>query len=180
MEGTDGVYTITADLIADSEGIKFITTLGQWQPQYGMGDAAGVLAVNDGTGDDPLAVPVDADGTYDITVNTNDMTYSVVAAVSGPMLYVPGAYQGWAPDAAPAIVDADEDGVFTGVVEITGEDFNFKFTSEPNWDGTNYGAGDTDGTLSTDGGAGNLTVPAAGSYLFTVDINNLTWTYELQ
>lgn len=80
LNGTGGVYTLTADLIGGGEGIKFISVLGQWQPQYGMGANPGELAVNDGTGSDPSAVPVDADGTYNITVNTNDMTYTVVAA----------------------------------------------------------------------------------------------------
>ena len=41
----------------------------------------------------------------------------------------------------------------SGFVSLDGE---FKFTSEKSWDGVNYGAGAKDGTLSTDGGAGNL------------------------
>jgi len=79
MNGTDGEYTITTDLTAGGY-IKFITTIGQWQPQYGMGENPGELALNDGTGTDPDAIAVEADGSYTITVNTNDMTYTVVAA----------------------------------------------------------------------------------------------------
>lgn len=188
MNGTGGVYTVTADLVTVDGApgnIKFITTLGQWAPMYGTDEngtaAAGTLVYRETESDpDPATIPVEVDGTYVITVNTNDMTYSVVSAVTGPVLYVPGEYQGWDPAGAPTITDADNDGIFIGVVEITGDDFNFKFTSQPNWDGPNYGAGDTDGTLSIDGGAGNLTVPAAGSYEFTVDINALTWSYIAQ
>jgi hypothetical protein len=81
MEGTDGVYTLTTTLNGSDgtsiEGIKFVTTIGQWQPQYGMGATEGELAVNDGTGTDPAAISVATDGTYQVDVNTNDMTYSV-------------------------------------------------------------------------------------------------------
>ena len=84
MDGTGGVYTITTDL-PGAGGIKFVTTPGAWQPQYGT-DATGTwesgpLFVNDGTGSDPDPVPGPAAaGTYTINVNTNTMTYSVVAA----------------------------------------------------------------------------------------------------
>lgn len=190
MEGTGGVYTITTDLMTvdgNPGNIKFITTLGQWAPMYGSdgtGDAySGTLQYRETESDeDPATIPVEVDGTYTVTMNTNDMTYTVEAVVSGPVLYVPGDYQGWAPDAAPTISDSDEDGVYTGTVTIPADaaSFEFKFTSQPDWNGTNYGAGDTEGTLSTAGDAGNLSVPEAGTYLFTVDITNLTWTYELQ
>lgn len=178
MDGTDGLYTITADLTAGGEGIKFITTLGQWQPQYGMGANPGELAVNEVSGgDDPAAIPVDADGTYVISVVTTSMKYMVDP--DGDKLYVPGAYQGWAPDAAPTLNDGNADGVYIGYVNMA-EAGEFKFTSDPNWDGTNYGMGDTEGTLSTDGGAGNISVTEAGIYKFTVDVNNLTYTIEKQ
>jgi hypothetical protein len=84
VEGTDGVYSITTEFPGGG-GIKFITTIGEWQPQYGT-DATGTwesgpLFVNDGTGSDPEPIPGPAAaGNYTITVNTNDMTYTMVAA----------------------------------------------------------------------------------------------------
>jgi hypothetical protein len=83
MEGSDGVYTLTTELFDDgTEGIKFITVLGQWQPQYGTDETGtttgGPLFVNDGTGSDPSAVPCPPNGNYTVTVNTNDMTYTIV------------------------------------------------------------------------------------------------------
>ncbi|MFO7978148.1 MAG: SusF/SusE family outer membrane protein, partial [Bacteroidales bacterium] len=54
------------------------------------------------------------------------------------------------------------------------------FTSQPNWDGPNYGAGATEGTLDTDAGAGNLTVAENGTWYFTVDTEGLTWTSEMR
>lgn len=105
------------------------------------------------------------------------------SAIEYPKLWVPGDYQGWAPADAPVIYDFDGDGIYTGYIYFpdNAPSFAFKFTSVPNWDdGTNYGAGAAAGTLSTDGGAGNLEVPGPGGYQFVVDINNLTWSYTLQ
>jgi hypothetical protein len=84
MTGTNGVYSITSTLGGTGKFIKFITVLGQWQPQYGT-DATGTstggpLFVNDGTGSDPASIPCpDAAGTYTIGVNTNTMTYTISA-----------------------------------------------------------------------------------------------------
>ncbi len=101
-------------------------------------------------------------------------------APSAASLYVPGAYQGWDPANAPQIWDNDDDGIFEGYVYITGEDFNFKFASQPNWDGPNYGTDGTEFGLDTDAGAGNLTVPAAGGYWLVCNTNDLVYSYELQ
>jgi len=115
-------------------------------------------------------------------ISSNTLTtYQSEGPVEYAKLWVPGDYQGWAPADAPNVFDFDGDGVYTGYVYFPEDGtFEFKFTSDPNWDNTNYGAGATEGTLDTDPGAGNLMVPEAGGYFLTVDINALTWTYELQ
>ncbi len=82
MNGTAGLYTITTDLLGTGY-IKFITTLGQWAPMYGT-DATGtssggplVYRPDEATADPP-AIPVPATaGTYTVTINTNDLTYSI-------------------------------------------------------------------------------------------------------
>ena len=85
MEGTGGVYTKTTTLNGTGTAIKFLTTPGQWQPQYGTDatgtSTGGILLLNDGTGSDPDNIPVpDTAGEYLVTVNTNDMTYTIAAA----------------------------------------------------------------------------------------------------
>ncbi len=114
------------------------------------------------------------DDIYSKVVNITFTPYTV--PIVYPQLYVPGAYQGWAPDAADSIGSLKSDGNFEGYIymDAPGE---FKFTSERDWNGINYGDGGTPGTLSTDGGAGNLSVPEAGFYKFNVNTNDLTWTY---
>lgn len=107
----------------------------------------------------------------------------IVVAPHPPSLWLPGGYQGWYPTEAPTVVDIENDGTFTGLIEFPENfwnNFEFKFTSEPNWNGTIYGAGENAGELSIGGGTDNLEVPGAGTYLLTVDINALTWTYEMQ
>ena len=92
-------------------------------------------------------------------------------------LYVPGDYQGWDPAGAPNVWSEANDGIYTGFVFYPeGGTFEFKFTSAPNWDGTNFGAGAAAGTLDTDAGAGNLSVPAAGGYVLECDTVALTWS----
>jgi len=53
-------------------------------------------------------------------------------------------------------------------------DGEFKFTSTDSWDGTNYGNGG-EGILSTDGGAGNLSL-SKGFYYVEVNTSTYTWT----
>jgi hypothetical protein len=64
---------------------KFLSNLSQWQPQYGLkaasgGDATGgILALNDGTGSDPDAIPTPAiAGNYKVTLNFRSGKYTVV------------------------------------------------------------------------------------------------------
>jgi len=111
--------------------------------------------------------------TLNFTPYTDVVTY--------PSLYVPGDYQGWDPAGAPQIYDFDGDGIYAGYIYFPEDaaSFNFKFTSQPDWDGTNYGFGG-EGILDIDPEADNLSVPAAGGYQVEVDVNNLTWTYLAQ
>ncbi|WP_162053179.1 SusE domain-containing protein [Pontibacter pamirensis] len=90
-------------------------------------------------------------------------------------LYVPGAYQGWAPATAPALTSVEDNGIYFGIIDFSdAEDLNFKFTPERNWD-TDYGMGDAEGTLSP--GGGNLSVPTADTYRITVNLNTNTWSF---
>lgn len=95
-------------------------------------------------------------------------------AVELPTLWVPGGHQGWAPDTAPRVFSLEDDGIYTGYVYFPAGN-EFKFTSAPNWDNTNYGENGP-GKLSTDGGAGNLTVTDAGYYFLTANTTALTWS----
>ncbi len=85
LNGTNGEYSITIELPGGG-GIKFIEVLGQWAPQYGTNDegtsASGTLVLRPTESEpDPLPIPGPADaGNYVITVNTNDLTYTIAPA----------------------------------------------------------------------------------------------------
>lgn len=182
-------YTWTWNNVeVDTEGGGFKIREGDnWEgisfgyPQVTMD---GLAADNFETNDDGNFVPVEA-GVFNIVFHidavTDVRTFTVNPADAAAMLWVPGEYQGWNPAEAPTLEDASGDGVFTGTVEFPeSANYDFKFTNQPNWDGTNYGDGGAEGTLSDDGGAGNLSVPGPGTYNFTVDLENMTWAYELE
>ncbi|MEO5892497.1 MAG: SusE domain-containing protein [Ferruginibacter sp.] len=92
-------------------------------------------------------------------------------------LYIPGAYQGWNPSAAPLLNPADgRPGLYEAYVYMPDKGLQyFKYTNAPDWDHTNYGDGGN-GSFSTDGQAGGLNVPDSGYYELTADMNTNKWT----
>lgn len=87
-------------------------------------------------------------------------------------LYTPGSSNGWNQNDSQILTTGNYVN-FQGYAHLSGE---FKFTSQPNWDGINYGAGDEEGVLSTDGSAGNLTVDKDGLYWCEVNLGKLTYS----
>lgn len=95
--------------------------------------------------------------------------YTWILAI--PNLWTPGNSNGWSHDKSQMLYTNNYID-YSGFVNVVGE---FKFTSAPDWDHTNYGyAGD--GKLSTDGGAGNIKVTQDGLYWVTANISALTYT----
>lgn len=92
--------------------------------------------------------------------------------INYPSLYLPGAYQGWNPAEAPKVSSKTDNGVYEGYVYF-GSASAFKFTSDPDWNHTNYGDGGA-GKLSTSGG--DLNIAAPGYYLMKANTKDLTWS----
>lgn len=109
-------------------------------------------------------------GDYLITINMMDMTYKFQKM---SYLYTPGNSNGWSQEASQQLAYNADKGYYEGYAYLDGE---FKFSDQPNWNGTNYGNAGEDGKLSTDGGAGNLNAPEAGLYYVTVNTADLTYT----
>lgn len=105
--------------------------------------------------------------------------YSNVMTINGkpfPLtawIYVPGAYQGWAPETADSLVSVTGNGIYTGIIGFTTGNLEFKITPAKNWN-TAYGDAGS-GKLSTTVGD-NLKAPAAGAYEITADLNANTYT----
>jgi len=120
------------------------------------------------------AMKIDQPGWAKITINMMEYTYTVeLIGVMKLQLYVPGSHQGWSPGTAPIVYNRNFDMKYEGYVNFSANDL-FKFTSDPDWDHTNYGDGGN-GTLSTTGD--NLTVAEAGYYKLNVDLSGSPFTY---
>ena len=106
--------------------------------------------------------------------------------VSLRLWYVPGDYveasypgsglANWSPDKSPMVksVEASPNNV-EGYVYMANASNLFKIASKPNWDGPNYGAGSTAGTLDPSGD--NISLPA-GYYKININagVNPMTYT----
>jgi len=99
-----------------------------------------------------------------------------------PMIYVPGAYQGWSPGAEDGrLYSYNFDNVYEGIIRISGIDGNFKITPEANWDnawGGSITATSTGYTGTLDPSGGNFEVTTETAYQFTVDVDALTLVME--
>lgn len=108
-------------------------------------------------------------GIYLMTIDMENQSYNFVPQNS--FLYTPGNQNGWNHNNAQWLVGEIGGTQYKGFLNLDGE---FKFTSNPDWNGTNYGFA-SDGVLSTDGSAGNINA-AAGCYFATVDTEALKYT----
>lgn len=177
------IFTIVTKVVAGAEWLvgtkKYASPIEQETVEPGTGRLGNATEGSDAT--EGTLVPegnrmkFKAAGWTKIELNMADYTYKVtVLGNVSPFLYVPGNHQGWSPATAPFVHSTDFMN-YGGFVSLDGE---FKFTSEKSWDGVNYGAGAKDGTLSTDGGAGNLKAEK-GFYLLKANISSLTWSAVL-
>ncbi|GAB3930977.1 SusE domain-containing protein [Mucilaginibacter myungsuensis] len=110
---------------------------------------------------------------------TSGITYSNVGTITATpfalvsYIYVPGAYQGWNPASADSLESATGNGVYTGIINFTAGNLNFKVTPQKKWD-VAYGSAGGD-KISTSGG--DIPAPKAGITQVTVDLNNNTITF---
>lgn len=119
------------------------------------------------------------------TAYGDDVAFTTLADIV--TLYVPGDYveasypgttlANWSPANSPTVMNsADFPNSIEGYVYMANASNNWKFTSAPDWNHTNYGlTTGVPGKLNTDPGAGNLNNPA-GYYKLTADIIGLTYT----
>ena len=116
------------------------------------------------------------DGKTTFTLDLSKYPYTMTEAGPAPTeLYIIGAYQGWSHDAPYSTLKGDN-GKLTGFLNLTEADkTEFKFCSQHNWDGPNFGQ--KDGVINTDGDAGNLTLEPGLWYIeFDYYANTLTTT----
>lgn len=173
---SDGVYQLKVTTTADKNWFKFYAGSkydegGDWKiidtgalgcKENGCEDAFGYI-LYDGDSWGKLQTPVIAGaGTWIVTLDMNNLTYTV----GKPVLYMAGDANGWATNDYLA----GEDGVhFTGFMYLNQN--GFKFCTQPEWKGTNYGA-----NFDTAPDAANITMTeAAGYYKVDVDLDSKSY-----
>ena len=118
-------------------------------------------------------IAVRAVATMDRTVYSKSIVLNVtpfVEEITITEVYMPGAYQGWNPGTA-SVLTAIENGVFRGYATFPAGSLVFKITPETNW---NQFYGSNGGNSIALGSDTDFSVPAAGSYQITVNLNTMT------
>ena len=172
---SDGVYQLKVTTTADKNWFKFYAGSNfvseDWDSinkgalgckENGSEDTFGYI-LYDGDSWGELQTPViPGAGTWIVTLDMNNLTYTV----GKPVLYMAGDANGWATNDYLA----GEDGVhFTGFMYLNQN--GFKFCTQPEWKGTNYGA-----NFDTAKDAANITMTEeAGYYKVDVDLESKSY-----
>lgn len=172
---SDGVYQLKVTTTADKNWFKFYAGSNfvseDWDSinkgalgckENGSEDTFGYI-LYDGDSWGELQTPViPGAGTWIVTLDMNNLTYTV----GKPVLYMAGDANGWATN---DYLTGDDGVHYTGYMYLNQN--GFKFCTEPEWKGTNYGA-----NFDTAQDAANITMTeAAGYYKVEVDLESKSY-----
>ena len=172
---SDGVYQLKVTTTADKNWFKFYAgsnfVSNDWDSinkgalgckENGSEDAFGYILYNGDSWGELQTPVIPGAGTWIVTLDMNNLTYTV----GKPVLYMAGDANGWATNDYLA----GDDGVhFTGFMFLNQK--GFKFCTQPEWKGTNYGA-----NFDTAPDAANITMTEeAGYYKVDVDLESKSY-----
>ena len=173
---SDGVYQLKVTTEKDKNYFKFYEgskwdESGNWDvinkgvmgcEKDGSADASGTIYYTGDSWGTPQSMVIAGAGTWIVTLDMNNLSYSV----GKPILYMAGDANGW--DQID-ILNSDDGVHFTGYMYLNQN--GFKFCTQPNWDGTNYGGAffgqESDNIMMTQ---------EAGFYQVDVDLSARTYT----
>lgn len=173
---SDGVYQLKVTTTADKNWFKFYAgssfVINDWDSinkgalgckENGSEDTFGYI-LYDGDSWGKLQTPViPGAGTWIVTLDMNNLTYSV----GKPVLYMKGDANGWE---GYDYLSGDDGVHFTGYMYLNQN--GFKFCTQKDWKGTNYGA-----NFDTAQDADNIVMTEpAGYYQVDVDLSAKTYT----
>ena len=172
---SDGVYQAKVTTAKDKnwfkffEGSKFVS--GDWDAinsgalgckDNGCEDASGYIYYTGDKWGELQTLVIPGAGTWIVTLDMNNLTYSV----GKPILYMAGDANGWN---QIDILNSDDGVNYKGYMYLNQN--GFKFCTQPNWDGTNYGGAffgqESDNIMMTQ---------KAGFYQVDVDLSAKTYT----
>ena len=172
---SDGVYQAKVTTAKDKNWFKFFEgskfESGNWDvintgalgcKDNGCEDASGYIYYTGDKWGELQTLVIPGAGTWIVTLDMNNLTYSV----GKPILYMAGDANGWN---QIDILNSDDGVHFTGYMYLNQN--GFKFCTQPNWDGTNYGGAffgqESDNIMMTQ---------EAGFYQVDVDLSAKTYT----
>ena len=172
---SDGVYQAKVTTAKDKNWFKFFEgskfESGNWDvintgalgcKDNGCEDASGYIYYTGDKWGELQTLVIPGAGTWIVTLDMNNLTYTV----GKPILYMAGDANGW----NQIDVLNSEDGVnFKGYMYLNQK--GFKFCSQPNWDGTNYG-----GAFFGESEDNIMMTQEAGFYQVDVDLSAKTYT----
>jgi hypothetical protein len=165
----NGIFTRIQTFSANDE-FKLLPTSGSWDGDWGESKTATGNIVQD----DENNIKVTDAGTYMITVNFNNLSYSLVEVPSS--LHLVGSPNSWNNATAPAFTKLSE-GVFELTQTLTASD-EFKFLpTQGSWDNDWGESKEYSGMLVRDN-ENNVKSPGDGTYKITVDFNKGTVTVQ--
>ena len=173
---SDGVYQLKVTTEKDKNYFKFFEgskwdESGNWDvinkgvmgcEKDGSADASGTIYYTGDSWGTPQAMVIAGAGTWIVTLDMNNLTYTV----GKPVLYMAGDANGWNQ------IDylSSEDGVhYTGYMYLNQN--GFKFCTQKDWDGTNYG-----GAFFGESEDNIMMTQEAGFYQVDVDLSAKTYT----
>lgn len=173
---SDGVYQLKVTTTADKNWFKFyagsnfvsndrdsINKGALGCKENGSEDTFGYILYNGDSWGELQTPVIPGAGTWIVTLDMNNLTYTV----GKPVLYMAGDANGWN---QIDVLNGDDGVHFTGYMYLNQN--GFKFCTQPNWDGTNYGA-----DFDTAPDAGNIVIAEeAGFYQVDVDLSAKTYT----
>lgn len=168
---TDPIFsiTLTEAQVAALDKVEFKLTpkskigTNDWSECIAAAKEEGKLSANNAGGNLSFDI-VPGAKVYKLTFNLLDQTWSCTPLSFDDYLYMAGNANGW--KHIDYLYGKEHDGKYTGYMYLNKN--GFKFCTQPNWSGDNYGEG-----ISTAGGDIIMT-EAAGYYKVDVDLANST------
>lgn len=173
---SDGVYQLKVTTEKDKNYFKFYEgskwdATGNWDvinkgvlgcEKDGSEDASGTIYYTGDSWGTPQTMVIAGAGTWIVTLDMNNLSYSV----GKPILYMAGDANGW--DQID-VLNGDDGVHFTGYMYLNQN--GFKFCTQPNWDGTNYG-----GAFFGESEDNIIMTQPAGYYQVDVDLSAKKYT----
>lgn len=168
----DNQYTFTG--FFKQGGFKMIKVKGSWDAQFGLGAASGMLSIDGGSGN----IPVAADGYYKLTVNTADLTYTFEPATVSTTTYdnisIIGNVNGnW--DTDTQLTQSTFDPHVWSIHSVSLKEGEFKFRANNAWD-VSWG---TNAAFFGTAVQGGDNIPLGAEWTYDVYFNDATGAYTI-